>query len=121
MSHPNPQTCEYDEISLPLLSYTQLTLRQKDLGEPFTSEWRIKLAIPDFEDGVGACERTEEQSLGAESDPRLTARKEMKTLVLQLHGTELCQQPGWAQKQILSQSLQLRVQATKPWFQPVRL
>lgn len=49
---------------------------------------RIRHAIADFEDGVGAHERTEEQPLVAESDPWLTASRETGTLVLELHGSE---------------------------------
>lgn len=46
----------------------------------------IQHAIADFEDGVEAYEKTEEQPLRDESDPQLRAIKEMGTLVLQLHG-----------------------------------
>lgn len=51
--------------------------------------------------------------LEVKSSPRLTANKETATSALPLQGTEFCQQPEWAWKQILPQSLQKRAQAAQ--------
>lgn len=57
------------------------------------------------------CGKTCEQSLEAKGDPWLTASKEMLTSVLQPQWTEFYQQSEGAEKQIMTQSLEV-VQVT---------
>lgn len=81
---------------------------------------RIQLIIAGFEDEDSQESGSVGSFLEAENDLWLTTNKETETPLLQLQGTELYNQSGWAWQPILPRSLQGKPDWPTPWFQPVR-